>query len=289
MKKTPQEIAVLAKQVRLLSLKTIFEAASGHIGSSLSMVEILTILLFDQMDWLEHLEHVRSKSPEEQLAYFHNPELKRDRFILSKGHGVPAWYAAIALAGFISPDELKTLRVIGSRLQGHPERNRFPFVDGTTGSLGQGQSEALGYALAKKLQGRTERVYCVIGDGESNEGQIWEMAMSAPKFNVDNLVIIVDFNKRQSEGSNKDVMDIETLDKKWGAFNWHVQRVDGHNISAFLHALEETKNISGKPHVIIADTLKGYLGGGKVFMNGGHNPTMNREVYEEAVHFLSTM
>ena len=177
--------------------------------------------------------------------------------------------------------------MIGSRLQGHPERNRFPFVDGTTGSLAQGQSEAMGYALAKKFQKREERVFCIIGDGESNEGQVWEMALSAPKFKLDNLTIIVDYNKKQNEGSGKEIMDLEVLDKKWEAFNWHVQRVDGHHIPALLGAFEETRRVHEKPHVIIADTHKGYLGEGQMFMGGGHNPAIDAENYEKGMKFLT--
>lgn len=288
MGKNPKDIADIAKKVRALTLKTIFEAGSGHIGSAFSMVEIITVLLFSEMNWFNFLSQAQTKTKEEQLAYFHDPELRRDRFVLSKGHGVPSWYAAIAAAGFIEEEELKTLRVINSRLQGHPERNRFPFVDGTTGSLAQGQSEALGYALAKKIQKRDERVYCILGDGESNEGQVWEAALSAPKFKLDNLVLIVDFNKKQNEGMNKDIMDIEMLDKKWEAFNWHVQRINGNDVSALLEAFEKTRQVKGKPHVIIADTLKGYLGEGRVFMGGGHNPAIPKEDYEEAIAFLTS-
>lgn len=284
-----KELEELAKKNRILTLKTIFEAGSGHAGSALSMVEILSVLLFKEMNWLQFLEEIKCRSKEEQLRYFQDPDLKRDRFVLSKGHGVPSWYAAVALAGFIDEKELKTLRIINSRLQGHPERNRFPFIDATTGSLGQGQSEALGYALAKKIQGRSESVFCVIGDGESNEGQVWEAALSAPKFKLDNLIIIVDFNKRQSEGASKEIMDLELLDKKWEAFNWHVQRINGHDVTALLRAFEVVKQVKGKPHVIIADTEKGYLGENRVFMDGGHNPTISKEVYDEAVSFLATL
>lgn len=279
----------MAQKIRALTLTSIFEAGSGHIGSAFSMVEILTVLMFVEMNWLKFLEEVKGLSHEEQLRYFHNPELPRDRLVISKGHGVPSWYAAVAAAGFIPEEELKTLRVIGSRLQGHPERNRFPFVDGTTGSLAQGQSEALGYALAKKVQKRNERVYGIIGDGESNEGQVWEAALSAPKFKLDNLVIFVDYNKKQNEGAGKEIMDLESLDEKWKAFNWHVQRIDGHDIPAILRALDETKQIQGKPHVIIADTQKGYLGKGELFMGGGHNPAIDRENYEKGIQFLTAV
>lgn len=277
-----------AKKVRILTLETIYKVGSGHIGPSLSIVEIITSLLFHKMNWSNFLEDVRGKDHNTQWEYWHNPELKRDRFILSKGHAIPSWYAALTIAGFIKQEELSTLRAIGSRLQGHPERKRFPFIDSTTGSLGQGQSTALGYALALKLNKSKEKVYCVIGDGESNEGQIWEAALCAPKFKLDNLVVIVDFNKKQGEGDNKYIMDIEPLDDKWRAFNWHVQRIDGHNIRSILNALEETDKTVGKPHVVIADTFKGYMGESRVFMRGAHNPTIDPINYDEAIKFLQS-
>ena len=276
------------KQVRASTIKTIHQVGSGHVGPALSIAEIITSLLFHQMNWKYFLDEVKDKNDQEQWQYWHNPEFKRDRFVLSKGHAVPSWYAALAIAGYIKEDELPNLRVIESRLQGHPERKRFPFIDGTTGSLGQGQSEALGYALAKKLAGRDEKVYCIIGDGESNEGQVWETAMAGAKYKLDNLIIIVDFNKKQGEGTNKEVMDLEPLDDKWRSFNWHVQRIDGHDLSALLNAYQEANQVKGKPHVIIADTKKGYLGGGKLFMDGGHNPVIDKENYEEAAKFLQT-
>jgi len=275
-----------AKRIRASTIKTIYEAGSGHIGPALSIVEIITCLLFGELNWMDFLEEAKDLSPEEQLKYWHNPELGRDRFVLSKGHAVPSWYAATAIAGFIKESELSQLRIINSRLQGHPERKRFPFIDATTGSLGQGQSEAMGYALAKKLAGRTERVYAIIGDGESNEGQVWETALSAPKFKLDNFVVIVDFNKRQGEGTNKEIMDIEPLGDKWAAFNWHTQRVDGHDIKALLAAFEKAREVKGRPHVIIADTNKGYLGNGRLFMSGGHNPVIDEKNYTEAINFL---
>jgi len=277
----------IAKKVRGLSIKTIFEAGSGHIGPALSMVEILTVLLWNRLNWLDFLGKVKGKNPVKQLSFWHNSDLKRDRFIISKGHGVPSWYAALALADFIKESELKELRIINSRLQGHPERKRFPFVDATTGSLGQGQSEAMGYAMANKLLKRKEKVYCIIGDGESNEGQVWETALSAPKFKLDNLVIIVDFNKRQGEGTNKEIMNIEPLEDKWKAFNWHVQRIDGHNINEIVKALGKADKIKGKPSVIIADTLKGHLGKNKLFMNGKHNPVIDEENYKKAIEYLN--
>lgn len=284
--KTAADLESIARKIRVSTLETIYKAGSGHIGPSLSMVEILASLLFKELNWKDYLEDIRNKNHEEQWRYWHNPELRRDRFVLSKGHGVPSWYAALAVAGYLKPEELLTLRVMGSRLQGHPERKRFPFIDATTGSLGQGQSEALGYALAKKIAKRNEMVYCIIGDGESNEGQVWETAMAAAKFKLDNLVLIVDFNKKQGEGANKEIMDIEPLDHKWRAFSWHVQRIDGHNIEALLDSYEAARREKNRPHVIIADTRKGYLGNGEVFMDGAHNPTVNEENYNRAIKFL---
>ena len=275
-----------ANQVRALSIKTVYQAKSGHIGPALSMVEIITTLLFAELNWRQFFHQVKDKSQVEQLEFWHDRNLRRDRFVLSKGHAVPSWYAATAVAGLIPENELIQLRVMGSRLQGHPERRKFAFIDATTGSLGQGQSEALGYALANKIAGRPERVYCIIGDGESNEGQVWETALAAPKFQLDNLVLIVDFNKKQGEGTNKEVMDIEPLDAKWRAFNWHVQRLDGHNVAALLQAYEQTRQVKGKPHVIIADTHKGYLMPGLLFMDGQHNPVIDDESYNQAIKLL---
>lgn len=284
-----RELNSLAAQVRLATINTIYHAGSGHVGTSLSIVDIITALLFHRLNWRKFLPDIKEKSADEQWQYWQNPELPRDRFVLSKGHGVPSWYAACALGGYINPEELKELRVMNSRLQGHPERRRFPFIDGTTGSLGQGQSVALGYALAKKAQGKNEKVYCIIGDGESNEGQVWESAMSAPKFGLDNLIYIIDFNKKQSEGMNEDVMNVEWLHHRWKVFKWHVQRVDGHDIKALLQALEETDRVKDKPHVIIADTEKGYLGQGKVFMGGGHSAVVDKENYQATAAFLNEL
>jgi len=287
--KTIKKLNLLAVDVREATLEMIYETGSGHIGPALSIADIITLLLFYRMNWSKHLKHVKGKAPLKQWKYWHDPSLCRDRFVISKGHGVPSWYAALAIGGYIKPEELKELRKLGSRLQGHPERKRFPFVDGTTGSLGQGQSEALGYALANKTQNRKEKVYCIIGDGESNEGQVWEAALSAPKFKLDNLVYIIDFNKGQGEGTNKEIMDIEPLHKKWQAFNWHVQRIDGHDMKQLLKAYNECDRVKGKPHVIVADTRKGYLGNGKVFMGGGHNPVIDENNFQKSVELLASI
>ncbi len=284
-----RQLNLLSAKVRLLTIDSIYRAGSGHGGTSLSIVDIITALLFHRLNWNKFLAEVEGKSEEEQWRYWQNPELPRDRFVLSKGHGVPSWYAALAVGGYIEKDELSKLRAMDSRLQGHPERKRFPFIDGSTGSLGQGQSVALGYALANKTRGRGEKVYCIIGDGECNEGQVWESAMSAPKFELDNLVYIVDFNKKQSEGANDDVMNVEWLHSRWKVFRWHTQRIDGHDMKSLVRALEECDKVKGKPHAIIADTHKGYLGGGETFMGGGHNPVVDQESFEKAVRFLGDL
>jgi len=285
---TIERLNTLASLVRLATLDSIYKVGSGHGGTSLSIVDIITALLFHRMNWEKFRGDIALKSHDEQWRYWQDPNLSRDRFVLSKGHGVPSWYAALAVGGYIDRAELLSLRTLGSRLQGHPERKRFPFIDGSTGSLGQGQSVALGYALANKLKGREEKVYCIIGDGECNEGQVWESAMSAPKFKLDNLVYIIDFNKKQSEGSNEDVMNVEWLHSRWKVFRWHVERIDGHNMGALLRALEECDKVKDKPHAIIADTHKGYLGGGEVFMKGGHNPVIDKESFDKATDFLTT-
>lgn len=286
---TIKNLNQLAAKVRLATLQSIYHAGSGHGGTSLSIADILTALLFHKMNWGKFLNEVKGKSADEQWHYWQNPELNRDRFIMSKGHGVPSWYAALAVGGYLDKSELGELRTLGSRLQGHPERKRFPFIDGSTGSLGQGQSVALGYALANKIRSRDDKVYCILGDGECNEGQVWEAAMSAPKFNLDNLVYIIDFNKKQSEGTNAEVMNVEWLHYRWKVFHWHIQRIDGHDMKALLRAFDEVDRMKGKPHVIIADTHKGYLGAGEVFMGGGHNPVIDKESFDKAAEFLANL
>lgn len=231
----------IAKEVRTWIIRMLAEAGSGHPGGSLSAVDILTTLYF-------HTMRHRPQEPDWQL---------RDRFILSKGHGVPALYAVLAKAGYFPMDELLTLRRTNSRLQGHPVAGSPPGVEVSTGSLGQGLSIAQGLAMASKMDGNLYRVFCMIGDGETQEGQIWETAMSAPKFALDNLIVFLDYNKSQIAGFTKDVMDLEPLIEKWAAFNWHVQEIDGHNFSQILSAIDKTRAIMGRPHIIIAHTVKG--------------------------------
>jgi transketolase len=236
------ELREIAKHVRVKIIEATSAAGSGHPSTSLSSVEIVTALHFSRLRW----------DPQ-------NPAWEeRDRFILSKGHGVPVLYAAYAEAGVISQEELLTLRKLGSRLQGHPDPVRLPFLEAATGSLGQGLSIALGLALAARLDGASWRTYCLLGDGECEEGQVWEAAMSAPKFDLDNLCAIVDNNKIQQTSSVEEILPtLNPLPDKWRAFSWHVIECDGHDLEQVLSALDEAAATKGKPTAIVAHTIKG--------------------------------
>jgi len=240
----PYDIARLkniAKQSRIDVIKMLTEAKSGHPGGSLSEIEILVALY----------NHEMKHDPA-------NLTMKdRDRFVLSKGHGIPGLYAVMAAVGYWPRGDLLTIRKIGSKFQGHPDRCRLPGLETSTGSLGQGLSIAVGFALASKLDDNAFRVYCLIGDGESQEGQIWEAALSAPKFKLDNLVCILDYNKAQIDGFVNDVMPLEPIAGKWKSFGWHVISIDGHDFDSIFGAFEEARSTKGKPTFIIADTLKG--------------------------------
>jgi len=235
-----KELKKIANKIRKLIIQMVSRAGSGHPGGSLSSVEIITCLFFEVM------RH-NPKDP-------HWPD--RDRFHLSKGHTCPALYAALALCGYFPEKELWTLRKLGSILQGHPDR-RTPGVDVASGSLGQGLSVAVGMALAARLDKKDYRVYCLMGDGEIQEGNIWEAAMSAAHFKLDNLCGIVDYNRFQIDGRVEEVMNLEPLVNKWEAFGWHVISCDGHNIEELLEAFDEAKSVKQKPTVIIAHTVKG--------------------------------
>jgi len=234
------------RRLRIEVLKMIHAGKSGHPGGSLSCLDILLTLFGEIMRY-------RPQEPDW-------PD--RDRCILSKGHGVPALYAVLAEAGFFPKDWFMSLRQLGSPLQGHPDRFRIPAVEAATGSLGQGLSIAQGMALALKLDQRDARVFCICGDGEIQEGQIWEAAMSAPKFKLDNLTLIIDYNHGQIDGRSDDVMSLEPLTDKWRAFNWDVKEVDGHNRKDLRTVLSAK---SSKPQMIVAHTVKGK---GVSFMEG---------------------
>lgn len=231
----------IARQIRREILKATAAAKSGHPGGSLSLAEIMTVLYFEEMS-------LDPKNPQ-------YPE--RDRFVMSKGHATPVLYAALALRGFFPVEELATFRQINSRLQGHPDMKYIPGVDFSTGSLGQGLSGALGMALAAKLDHSRRRVYAIIGDGECQEGQIWEAAMAAAHYKLDNLTVILDYNNLQICGEVCDVMNIEPLAEKWQAFGWHVVELNGHDFSQIRESICEAKSTKGKPTLLLAHTIKG--------------------------------
>ena len=242
----PKELTATANELRLLIIDMLMEAKSGHPGGSLSAIDILTALWFKEM---RGVTDAKSLTPD------------RDHFVLSKGHAVPALYAILSKKGFFSPDLLKTLRRTGSMLQGHPDRVRMPIVEASTGSLGQGLSVAQGMALALQLDKKKSRVYCMVGDGEIQEGQIWECAMSAPKFGLSNLCVILDQNGGQIDGPVAEVMPIEPVLDKWRAFGWHVMDIDGHNMDEITGAFAEARKLhekgERKPVFIRARTVKG--------------------------------
>ncbi len=238
---TYRELQRIANELRIDIIKAISKAKSGHPGGSLSAIDIIVYLFFNEI----------KRTKENAL------DPSRDRFVLSKGHGVPALYAVFARLGLISYDELMNLRTLGSRTQGHPSYVDLPYVESSTGSLGQGLSVAIGIALAGKIDHADYRVYCMIGDGEIQEGQIWEALLSAPKFKLDNLCVFLDYNKSQIDGYIKDVMNIEPIKEKLTAFNWNVLEIDGHNFKEIESAVNISKSTKEKPTFIIAHTIKG--------------------------------
>jgi transketolase len=236
-----RELNTTACQIRTDIVEMLHKAGSGHTGGSLSAADIVTALYFNNM----------SHRPEEPDW----PE--RDRFILSKGHAAPVLYAALARAGYFPHEELGTLRKFGSRLQGHPDSKKLPGVEVSTGSLGQGLSIACGLALAGRLDKKGYRVYALLGDGEIQEGQVWEAAMLAAHYRLENLTAIVDNNGLQIDGKCKDVMCVDPIADKFSAFGWDVMDVDGHDMAAIVDALERAGTGRGRPTAIVARTVKG--------------------------------
>ena len=236
-----KELEKMAVIIRCDIIDMICTAAAGHPGGSLSAADVVTALYF----------RIMRIDPE-------NPGWPdRDRFILSKGHACPVWYAALAERGYFDKSHLKTLRQMGSILQGHPDMRKTPGIDMTAGSLGHGLSAGLGMALSGKLQQKDYHVFVIIGDGESQEGSIWEASMAAPNFKLDNLTAILDYNHLQNDYSVDDIMPIHPAVDKWQAFGWHVLDIDGHDMAQVVAALEEAKSHKGKPTMIIANTVKG--------------------------------
>ena len=264
------ELEKIARNVRNGIIEAVYNGKSGHPGGSLSCADILTVLYFNQMN-------IDEKSPELE---------NRDRFVLSKGHASPALYSVLAERGYFASKELSTFRNIESNLQGHPDMRKVPGVDMTTGSLGQGLSVANGMAIAGKLNKNDYRVYVVTGDGELQEGQIWEAAMTSAHYKLDNLCVMVDNNGLQIDGAVKDVMSVYPIDEKFKSFGFNVINIDGHNMDEIIKALDEAKETKGKPTAIIAKTIKGK---GISFMENQaswHGKAPNEEQYNNAIKEL---
>ena len=264
---TNRTLELTAAKGRRLGMEMVFRAASGHIGGSFSAMDILTELYFEEM----RIDPAAPRAP------------GRDRFVLSKGHCTPALYSILALRGYFPEKDLELFRSIAGHMSGHPDMAHVPGVDMSTGSLGQGISAAVGMAIAGKLDGAPYRVYALLGDGEVEEGEVWEAAMSAAKYGLDNLCAIVDVNGLQIDGRTADVMPSEPLDRKFAAFNWHVITVDGHDFDALRAAFAEARQVKGQPTVLIAKTVKGK---GVSFMEndaGWHGKAPNAEQYEKAM------
>ena len=262
-----QNLKLSAANIRKMALEAIHSAKSGHPGGSLSSADILTYLFMSEMN-------IDPQNPK-------NPD--RDRFVLSKGHAAPGLYAALAERGFIPKEDIKTFRNAESYLQGHPDMKGVSGVDMSTGSLGQGISAACGIALAGKLDKKDYRVFAILGDGECEEGQVWEAAMFAAHYSLDNLTVFLDFNTLQIDGDIREVMNPTPFDKKFEAFNWNVITIDGHNFDEIASAIEKAKACKGKPTIIIANTIKGK---GVSFMEnqcGWHGNAPSDEQYEIAV------
>lgn len=265
-----EELEKKSKNIRRNIIEMVYSAASGHPGGSLSVADIMTALYFSEL-------RVDVKNPKDE---------NRDRLVLSKGHCSPALYSVLAEKGFIKVEDLKTFRKTDSYLQGHPDMKKVPGVDMTSGSLGQGLSVANGMALSAKLDNKDYRVYCIMGDGEIQEGQIWEAAMTSSHYKLDNLCAIVDNNNLQIDGTVEEVMSPYPIDKKFESFGFNVIKIDGHNFEEIISAFEIAKTVKGKPTVIIAKTMKGK---GVSYMEnkaGWHGKAPNEEEYKIAIQEL---
>ena len=265
--KSNTELQLIAYKIRRHAIVGVYNAASGHPGGSLSIADILSVLYFDEMN-------VNPSNPS-------NPD--RDRFVLSKGHCAPALYGALAERGFFPAEDIASLRKVDSYLQGHPDMKGVPGVDMSTGSLGQGICTANGMALAAKLDNKDYRVYTILGDGELEEGQVWEAAMFAAHYKLDNLVAFVDFNGLQIDGNVTEVMNPTPIDKKFEAFGWNVITIDAHNYDEIKSALEGAKAVKGKPTVVVAKSVKGK---GVSYMENQaswHGSAPNEEQYNQAI------
>ncbi len=262
-----ERIQDICKEVRADIVRMTSAAGSGHPGGSLSAVEAMTVLYFNVMN---------HRPAEPDWA-------DRDRFFLSKGHACPVLYSVMARSGYFPVEELLTLRKCGTRLQGHPSCKTLPGIEVSSGSLGQGLSIANGFALSAKVSGTDRRSYCLLGDGELQEGQVWEAIMTAAHYKLDNVCAVVDYNGLQIDGNVENVMGIAPLEDKWRSFNWHVIECNGHDVSQMMAAYEEAKQTKGKPSVIIMKTIKGK---GVSFMEnvaGWHGKVPNGEELQKAL------
>ena len=274
MKVTEEDILNLKRisnNVRKSIVEEVYSAQSGHPGGALSCADILTVLYFNQMNI----------DPEKK------DDLNRDRLVLSKGHASAALYAVLAERGYFSKDELKGFRKLGSMLQGHPDMKHIPGVDMTAGSLGQGLSVANGMAISSKLDERGFRVYCIVGDGEIEEGQIWEAAMASAHYKLDNLCLVVDNNNLQIDGKVSDVMSVYPLKEKFEAFGFEVLEVDGNDIDELITVFDKAKTVKGKPTAIIAKTIKGKGVSFREDKADWHGKAPNDEEYKTAIEDLS--
>ena len=265
-----EKLKTMAKKIRRGIIEEVYKAQSGHPGGSLSVADILTVLYFDELN-------VNEKNPKWE---------DRDRLVLSKGHCSPALYSCLANRGFFDVEKLTTFRNIESKLQGHPDMTKVPGVDMTTGSLGQGLSAANGMAIAGKMDKKNYRVYCILGDGEIEEGQVWEAAMASSKYKLDNLCVIVDNNNLQIDGTIDKVMSPYPIDEKFKSFGFQIINIDGNDIEEIKKAFEVAKNVKEKPVCIIAKTTKGK---GVSFMENKaewHGKAPNEEQYKQAMEEL---
>ncbi|MDA9698857.1 transketolase [Candidatus Pelagibacter sp.] len=270
-KKKIELIKSFSKEMRknILSMAFAAGSSSSHFGGALSITEIVSTLFADQMK-------IDKSNPNWE---------KRDRFILSKGHACLAYYSALCEVGYISKDELLTFEKDNSNLLGHPVRNKDLGIEFSNGSLGMGLSLGIGLALSAKKRNKDFKVYVIVGDGECNEGSVWEAAMAAPNFNLENLYVIIDKNNFQQTGSNKQIMNVDNLRSKWESFNWYSREVDGHNIDELLYIFNECNNIK-KPKAIIANTIKGKGFSFSENNNDWHHSILSKSFYEKAIKEL---
>ena len=265
-----EELMKMSKQIRSDILEQVYSASSGHPGGSLSIADIMTVLYFDELN-------IKPENPNFD---------ERDRVVLSKGHCAPALYACLAERGYFLRDDLKGFRNVNSNLQGHPNMNDVQGVDMSTGSLGQGLSIANGMAISAKMDNKKYRVYAILGDGEIEEGQIWEAAMASSKYKLDNLCVIVDNNNLQIDGTIEEVMNSYPIDDKFKSFGFHVIQIDGHDIDQIKQAFKEARSTKNKPTCIIAKTIKGK---GISYMENRvewHGKAPNEELYKKALQEL---